>query len=124
MNIDLGEVQAGLVREIEKHCKSRMKFEAIDYLELNMLADAFVNWLDAAEFCNKHGNTYEMPTKTGSYPMIRPEYNVKKNEYQNILKHSGKFGLNPGDREKIFKKLKEEKEKKGFDTSMKVTKTA
>lgn len=57
-----------------------------------------------------------MPTKTGTYPMIRPEYNVMKNEYAQILKHSAKFGLNPGDRAKIFNmKKKDEGKKKGFD---------
>ena len=32
-----------------------------------------------------------------------------KNEYQNILKHSAKFGLNPGDRAKIFAGMKSKK---------------
>lgn len=95
--------------------------ETIDYLELSMLADAFVNFFEAAKFCRENGNTFEMPTKTGVYPMIRPEYNVKKNEYTNILKHSGKFGLNPGDRERIFKSLGAGKpKKKQFGTKMKV----
>lgn len=121
MKIELGDKVAQLFKELESHCKNRMKFETIDYLELNMLADAFVNYFEAAEYCQENGNVYLMPTKTGTYPMIRPEYNVKKNEYQNILKHSGKFGLNPGDRERLFKKLKDEKgKKKGFDTGMKV----
>src|SRR6187549_2848035 len=102
MNIDLGKKTADLFKELEKHCKASMNCEAIDYLELNMLADAFVNYYEAAEYCRKNGNVYDMPTKTGVYPMIRPEYNVKKNEYDKILKHAGKFGLNPGDREKIF----------------------
>jgi hypothetical protein len=47
-----------------------------------------------------------MITKTGTYELLRPEYNIMKNEYANVLKHSAKFGLNPGDREKIFKNIK------------------
>ena len=38
---------------------------------------------------------------------------MMKNEYLNILKHSGKYGLNPADRGKFFKGLGE-KVKKGF----------
>jgi phage terminase small subunit len=58
--------------------------------------------------------------KGGVYRQIRPEYTVMKNEYGNILKHAGKFGLNPGDRDKIFKKMKDEKQKKGFNTDGKM----
>ena len=58
--------------------------------------------------------------KGGVYEQIRPEYTVMKNAYGNILKHAGKFGLNPGDRDKIFKGLKDKEKKKGFDTGMKV----
>jgi hypothetical protein len=46
----------------------------------------------------------EIKSKSGGqYQQIRPEYTAMKNEYQNILKHSSKFGLTPGDRAKIFK---------------------
>jgi hypothetical protein len=34
-----------------------------------------------------------------------------RNEYNNILKHAPKYGLNPGDREKIFGGLKKKKKK-------------
>jgi phage terminase small subunit len=34
-----------------------------------------------------------------------------KNEYQNILKHSQKFGLNPESRAKIFKGMLKKKAK-------------
>jgi hypothetical protein len=44
-----------------------------------------------------------------------------KSEYANILKHSSKFGLNPGDRAKFFKGLGEKEKKKGFDLSMKAS---
>ena len=35
---------------------------------------------------------------------------------QIVLKHSAKFGLNPGDRKKIFKVIDQKRRKKTFDT--------
>jgi len=104
-----------IFKALKTHCKSLKMMDADDY-ELRMLANAFDKYEKNALFCRDSGDTYEMATKTGSYPMIRPEYNVMKDSYEKILKHSGKFGLNPGDRDKIFKGLKEDKKKKGFDT--------
>lgn len=101
--------------ELEKHCKAKLKMFDVDRFELEMLANCFDKYATNARFCRDNGDCYMMQTKTGEYPMIRPEYNVMKNEYGNILKHAGKFGLNPGDRDKIFKKMKEEKGKKGFN---------
>lgn len=112
-----------IFKELKKHCEKQLKMMDIDELELRMLANSFDKYAINAKFCKDHGDTFEMPTKTGTYPMIRPEYNVMKNEYSQILTHSGKFGLNPGDRAKIFKKVKlEEAKKKGFDTNMRVAK--
>jgi phage terminase small subunit len=114
-----------IFKELKKHCKVALKLMDIDDYELRMLANSFDKYSINARFCRDQGDTFEMATKTGVYPMIRPEYNVMKNEYSQILTHSGKFGLNPGDREKIFKKMKvEEAKPKGFETGMKVTKTA
>ena len=86
-----------------------------------MLANSFDLYAVNADLCNKEGVSMTITTeKGGVYSQIRPEYTVMKNEYGNILKHAGKFGLNPGDRDKIFKGLKEKEKKKGFDTGMKV----
>jgi phage terminase small subunit len=109
-----------IFQQIKKHCQSKLKLMDVDDLELGMLANSFDVYATNAKYCRDNGQTYEMKTKTGTYPMVRPEYNIMKNEYGNILKHSGKFGLNPGDRDKIFKGLKEKEKKKGFDTGMKV----
>lgn len=115
----LSENGEKIFKALKQHCKALKMMEADDY-ELRMLANAFDKYEKNALFCRDNGDTYEMATKTGTYPMIRPEYNVMKDSYEKILKHSGKFGLNPGDRDKIFKGLKEKEKKKGFDTGMKV----
>ena len=107
--------------EIEKHCKSRLKMADADKFEMAMLANSFDLYAENAKLCNEEGVSMTIVTeKGGMYSQIRPEYTVMKNEYGNILKHSGKFGLNPGDRDKIFKKLGEDKKKKGFDTEGKM----
>lgn len=111
-----------IFQQLKKHCAAKLKMMDIDDLELGMLANAFDTYASNAKYCRDNGQTYEMQTKTGVYPMVRPEYNIMKNEYAQILKHSGKFGLNPGDRDKIFKSLTKDKDKKkGFDL-MKIAK--
>ena len=110
-----------ILKEIEKHCKEKLKMVEADKFEMAMLANSFDLYADNARVCNEEGVSMEIVTeKGGVYRQIRPEYTVMKNEYGNILKHSGKFGLNPGDRDKIFKGLKEDKKKKGFDLDSKM----
>ena len=114
-----------IFKEIEKHCKSRLKMFDIDKFEMAMLANSFDLYAENAKLCNTTGVSMTIITeKGGEYSQIRLEYTVMKNEYGNILKHAGKFGLNPGDRDKIFKKLGDQKDRKGFDTGMKVNKSA
>src|SRR5687768_9089591 len=98
---------------ILQHCKDNGIQKDIDTFELSMLANSFDLYSINAKFCKKHGTT-QQPEK-GGWDQIRPEYTVMKNEYQNILKHSSKFGINPGDRAKIFNGLKQKEKKKGFD---------
>lgn len=110
-----------IFKRLQKHVKDKLRMFDIDDLELSMLANSFALYSDAATYCMKNGTSFEFQTeKGGTYKQIRPEYTVMKNEYQNILKHGAKFGLNPGDRDKIFKGLKDSKEKKGFDLSAKL----
>lgn len=105
--------------ELEKHCRERMGFEEIFYLELSMLADALADYFEAAEYCAENGNVYDMPTKTGTYPMVHPQHTVKVKSYANVLKHGPKFGINPADFDKL-RGLKPEADKpKGAERFMK-----
>src|SRR6187402_486172 len=99
-----------IFEQLKKHCVSKLKMMDADDFELSMLANSFAMYADNARYCNEKGVKMTITTeKGGEYSQICPEYSVMKNEYQNILKHSGKFGLNPGDRNKLFKALKTEK---------------
>lgn len=105
-----------IFKELEKHCGEKMKMYAVDKFELAMLANSFDMYSEAAKYCTENGAKMTIVTERGSYYQICPEYTVMKSEYSNILKHSGKFGLNPGDRERLFKSLALDKgNKKGFD---------
>lgn len=95
--------------DLMRHCKDKLKMMDIDVYELSMLANSFANYARCARVVNEDENF--------GAKQIRPEYVVMKTEYQNILKHSGKFGLNPADRAKIFKGV-EEKKKKGLEAKM------
>lgn len=104
---------------LEGHVRGKLKMFEIDSIELSMLANSYALYFDNAEYCNKNGVKFTMVTeKGGEYEQIRPEYTVMKNEYQNVLKHSAKFGLTPGDRSRIFKDLANKKEKKKLDAGL------
>lgn len=111
----LSENGKEIYAELQKHCK-KLKMMDIDHLELSMLANSFSMYADAAKLCRDEGVSFTIITeKGGEYQQIRPEYSVMKNEYANILKHGGKFGLNPADRDRIFKGMTKEKKKSPVD---------
>lgn len=98
---------------IFKHCKDNGIVKDIDTYELSMLANSLDLYFTNAKFCQKNGTTQK--PKDGGWDQVRPQYTVMKTEYQNILKHSPKFALNPGDRARIFNGLKQKEKKKAFD---------
>ena len=110
----LNEKGLFIFKELKKHCKDKLKMMDIDDYELAMLANSFEVYGRVAKMCNEEGFS-------NSHDQIRAEYTVMKSEYANILKHSSKFGLNPGDRAKFFKGLGEKEKKKGFDLSVKAS---
>lgn len=112
----LSELGKKIYARIEQHCRTNVKMKDIYSLELSMLANSMALYFETAEFIRNNGVKMTFVTEKGTYEQIRPEYTVMKNEYQNILKHSAKFAMNPGDTEKIFKHLKPDKGKKGFNT--------
>lgn len=108
----LNDLGKEIYKRLEKHAKDKLKMWDIDEIELSMLANSYALYFEMAQLCNEDGVSFTITTeKGGTYEQIRPEYSVMKNEYQNILKHSSKFGLTPGDRTKIFKGL-DKKQKK------------
>lgn len=100
-----------ILESLHRHC-TKLKAMEIDSYELSMLANSFDLYAQNALVCRNEGVAMTIVTeKGGIYSQIRPEYTVMKNEYLNILKHSSKFGMNPGDRAKIFKGLDQKKKK-------------
>jgi P27 family predicted phage terminase small subunit len=109
----LNEQGQAIYNRLEVHCREKLGMQEIDDIELSMLAYSYALYFEMAEFVKTEGVKFTMITeKGGEYEQIRPEYSVLKTEYQNILKHSSKFGLTPGDRAKIFKDFGKEKEDK------------
>lgn len=106
---------------LKKHCTEHGLLD-IDEYELAVLAHNFDQFSVAAAWVTRNGSVHEMPTKTGTYPMVHPQFLVMEKCQNHILKHSPRFGINPADRVKLG--LKEpEKKKGGFETGpMKVAK--
>lgn len=136
----LSENGLSIYKELKKHCESKLKLLEVDRFELAMLANSFDLYAKAAKYCRDYGismsfkpsdapEDYEdladdeketvresKSSKAGGiYQQIRPEYTVMKNEYNNILKHAGKFGINPADRSKFFKGIDKPQKKKITD---------
>jgi len=84
----------------------------IDIPGMEMIANAFDQYARCATILNEKGMTQ---TAKNGFETLRPEYTVMKNCYDQILKHSDKFGLNPGSRRKIFAMRKESEKKRGFN---------
>ena len=97
--------------QILNHIKEAGIDSGIDAIELSMLANSYDAFERAADFCNKNGFSREIEAKQGSFGQIVPEYSVMKNEYSNILKHSPKYGMTPGDRLKVLGGMKKRKKK-------------
>ena len=98
---------------ILKHIKDAGIDAPIDSMELSMLANSFDVFEIMAEKCNKGGYVVPVTGKNGTFDQAVPEYTIMKQQYDTILKHGPKFGLNPGDREKIFSGMKKAKKKVG-----------
>ena len=111
-SIFLSENGIAIYNEILQHCQS-IGFREIDTFELAMLANSFDLYAVNALFCKEKGSTQK--PLDGGWDQVRPQYTVMKNEYANVLKHSAKFGMNPGDREKIFKNFQAKKPRKMFN---------
>jgi P27 family predicted phage terminase small subunit len=100
-----------LFYRIVRHINEAGIIMDIDTMELSMIANCFDLYEKAATYCNEKGYTGEFEGKNGSFKQVVPEYNVMQQQYDKILKHSSKFGLTPGDREKIFGGMKKVKKK-------------
>lgn len=90
-------------KNIVSHCK-KYGIEEVDHMEMSMLANAFALYIKYATICNQDGGAIQS-FETG-YQQVSPEYNIMKQQYDLIMKHSHKFGLTPADREKIFSSVK------------------
>jgi phage terminase small subunit len=94
---------------IKSHVSS-IGIEDVDILEMAMLANSYDLYISNMEIC-KNENTFK-----NKHDQVRAEFTVMQKAYDHVLKHGAKFGLNPGDRAKIFDiKKKDSEKKKGFD---------
>jgi phage terminase small subunit len=109
----LTETGVVIYKTILEHCK-KYGIEEVDHMEMSMLANAFDMYIKYATICNKGTGAIQGPFESG-YAQVSPEYNIMKQQYDLIMKHSGKFGLNPADREKIFSSIKPVKKATGFN---------
>lgn len=110
MRAYLNDLGKQIYDRLEKHCKT-LGMAEIDNIELTALAASYALYFENLQFCNENGIKFTMTTeKGGEYEQIRPEYTVMCKEAQWFSKHSAKFGMTPGDRQKIFKDFGKEKE--------------
>lgn len=107
---------------IMSHCEKMNIADQIDTFELSMLANEFDKYAMAAELASGKGISGYINSFGNGTVQVNAYHTIMKDCYGVILKHSAKFGLNPGDRKRIFdvKKLDGKSKKKGFDTDNKM----
>lgn len=86
---------------IKKHAQKLGVYEPADDMDLKMLAYNYDLYEQMAAFCAVHG--YTQKPEGGGWNQVRPEYTIMQKCYAYFMDHAGKYGLNPGDRVKIFK---------------------
>lgn len=99
---------------LERHCRENLKMKEVDVFTLGALANSIALYIETCEAVNDFGYSNTYITSKGQWVQIRPEYTVMNKELDNIRKLSERFGLTPGDREKIFKGLQKAEKKKAF----------
>ena len=110
-----------IFENIKTHCIKEMGMMEIDTPGMEMIANAFDQYSRCAAILNEKGMTQ---TAKNGFETLRPEYTIMKNCYDQILKHSDKFGLNPGSRKKIFSMQKAPEKKKGFNLDSKIDRSS
>lgn len=100
--------------DIVRHVKDHDLIQDIDVFELSMLANSFDIYEQMGESCREKGFVRAVTGKNGTFDQAAPEYGIMQQQYSNIIKHSPKFGLTPGDREKIFNGLKKKVKKESL----------
>jgi phage terminase small subunit len=94
----------------------------VDELALLKLSEWEKLYEDNRKICEETG--YTQITQSG-YSQIKAEYSIMVKAQEMIIKLGSLFGVTPADRAKILGgKTPPKKEKKGFDTGMKVNKSA
>jgi len=96
---------------IIRHVRDAGIDSSIDSIELSTLANSFDVYESMAKVCNEEGFIASVTGKNGTFDQIRPQYTIMRNEYANIMKNSMKYGMTPGDREKIFGGMNKKKKK-------------
>lgn len=100
-----------------KHIQEADLDSKIDIYELTMLANSFDLYEEASERVKVLRNANDERAFGGS-GRLSTDYQVMEKEYNKILKHGPKYGLNPGDRLKVkgfMKKKKKEDPGDGLD---------
>jgi hypothetical protein len=99
-----------IFQEIVAHVKDSGLDSDIDYIHLTMLANSIDLYEDAAMRINTLRNAESAhPYGADGKPTV--DFIVMRTEYEKVMKHSPKYGINPGDRAKIFGGMKTKKKK-------------
>lgn len=94
--------------KLVKHIQEADLDSNVDIYELTMLANSFDLYEAASERVRVLRDSGDEKA-FGSSGRLSTDYQVMEKEYNKILKHGPKYGLNPGDRHKIFGGMKKKK---------------
>jgi phage terminase small subunit len=89
-----------IFQEIVRHVKESGLDSEIDYIHLTMLANSIDLYEDAADRINKLRASGD-PEPYGESGKPSVDFIVMRTEYEKVMKHSPKYGINPADRMKM-----------------------
>ena len=99
--------------QIFQYLKTKQSHETIDTFTLSMLAEEFDKYACAAHAAHqKEGIEGYINKFDNGTVQVNAYHTIMKDCYDKILKHSVRFGLDPESRNRIFKGLTKNKEKK------------
>lgn len=73
----------------------------IDGMALELLVDAYQEWMDAREQVDLYGATYESLTQNGTIIRARPEVAIASDAWRRIRAMLAEFGMTPSSRSRV-----------------------
>lgn len=95
---DMGEISQRTFEQLSSRLEAMGIVSELDAMGLQMLSDAWEDYLAARSLVKKLGTTYESDTANGSIRRTNPEVAIMQEAWSRVHKMLQQFGLTPSSR--------------------------